>query len=259
MSYFLNDFLIFSNWKYLFYFIDIFVVACFIYVLYILLQKTKANRIVVGIGLLLFITFIARILGLSTLTWLFDKFFQVGIITMVIVFQSELKHGLTLLGGGILFRKSIGYDETQINKVLNASFNLSHKGFGALIIFQRKISLHTYIEKSIVLDAVLSSELIESIFYKNNPIHDGASIITQDRIAAASVYLPLTEIEHHIKNRRLGTRHRAALGISENTDAAVVVVSEETSHVSIVYNGKLYYNLTREECHKKLQNILEIQ
>ena len=115
------------------------------------------------------------------------------------------------------------------------------------------------VDRAVKLNADISIELIESIFFKNNPIHDGAAIIMENRIAAASAYLPLTEIEPKIKNRRLGTRHRAALGVSEQTDAVVVVVSEETQCVSIVHNGILEYNLSREELDRRLGELLEIK
>lgn len=136
---------------------------------------------------------------------------------------------------------------------------MSYKGHGALIVFQRNISLHSLIDRAIRLNADISIELIEAIFFKNNPIHDGAAIIMENRIAAASAYLPLTEMEPKIKNRRLGTRHRAALGISEQTDAVILVVSEETQSISIVHNGILEYDLNRDELYARLGELLEIK
>lgn len=259
MLYTISDTISLSNWRYLFYAIDILFVTGLLYLLYLLMYNTRAYSIALGILVLFFITLLARIFGLTTVTWIFDKFFQVGIIAMVVLFQAEIKHGLRLLGGRAFLKKTLGYDENQIQKILSATFNLSYKGFGALIVFQRNMSLHSIVERAVVLDASISIELIESIFFKNNPIHDGAAIIMQDRIAAASAYLPLTEIEPQIKNRRLGTRHRAALGISEQTDAVVVVVSEETQCVSVVHSGILEYNLSREELYNRLKELLEIK
>lgn len=259
MLYTISDAIALSNWRYLFYAVDILLVACLLYVLYLLMYNTRAYSIALGIFVLFFITILSRIFGLTTLTWIFDKFFQVGIIAMVVLFQAEIKHGLRLIGGRAFFKKTLGYDESQIQKILSATFNLSYKGFGALIVFQRKMPLHSLVERAVVLDAEITIELIEAIFFKNNPIHDGAAIIMQDRIAAASAYLPLTEIEPQIRNRRLGTRHRAALGVSEQTDAVVIVVSEETQCVSVVHNGILEYNLSREELFNRLEELLELR
>ncbi len=259
MFYTLSNVLSYSPLRYLIYFLDIIAVASLLYLLYILMNKTRVYSIAIGIFFIAMLTLVSKGLGLSTLTWIFNKFFQIGIIAVVILFQSEIKHGLRVLGGSTVFRRTLGYNETHIQKVINAVFNLSNKGFGALIVFQKKASLHTFMERSIIIDAQMSSELIETIFYKNNPLHDGAIIVTQDRLAAASVYLPLTDIEPTIKNRRLGTRHRAALGMSEQTDAVIVVVSEETQSVSIVHEGILQYNLSKEAVNKKLEELLKIK
>lgn len=259
MLYNINNFISTSNWRYLFYSLDIILVAILFYIFYMLMYNTRAYSIALGFIILLFITLIAKIFGLTTLSWLFDKFFQVGLIAIVVLFQAEIKHGLRILGGRALFKKSFGYNEDQIQKIMSATFNLSYKGYGALIVFQRNISLHSLVDKAVRLNADISIELLESIFFKNNPIHDGAAIIMENRIAAASAYLPLTETEPQIKNRRLGTRHRAALGISEQTDAVVVVVSEETQCVSIVHGGILEYNLSRDELYKRLGELLEVK
>lgn len=259
MAYVLNNFTILSNWRYLFYALDIFMVAGLLYLLYLLIYNTKAYAIALGILFIFFITVLARILGFTTVTWIFDRFFQIGLISMVILFKSEIKHGLRLLGASTFFSKSLGYKQTHIQKVVLASSSLASRGFGALIIFERKIPLNNYTESAIKLDAKLSSELIETIFYKNNPIHDGAIVIAQDRIIAASVYLPLTEVEPEVSTKRLGTRHRAALGITEHSDCVVLVVSEETSSISIAHSGILLYNVPIEELNEKLNDLLEIK
>ena len=259
MLYNINNFISNSGWKYLFYGIDIILVTILFYILYIFVYNTRAYNVVAGFIILFFITLIARVFGLTTLSWIFDKFFQVGLIAIVVLFQAEIRHGLRILGGRALFKKSFGYDENNIQKILSAAFNLSYKGHGALIVFQRNISLHSLIDRAIRLNADISIELIESIFFKNNPIHDGAAIIMENKIAAASAYLPLTEMEPKIKNRRLGTRHRAALGISEQTDAVILVVSEETQSISIVHNGILEYDLNRDELYARLGELLEIK
>ena len=259
MLYVINNFISTSNWRYFFYGLDIVLVAVLFYIIYMLMYNTRAYSIAIGFIILFFITLIAKVFGLSTLSWIFDQFFQVGLIAIVVIFQAEIKHALRILGGKAFLKKSFRYDEDQIQKILSATFNLSYKGFGALIVFQRNISLHSLVDRAVKLNADISIELVESIFFKNNPIHDGAAIIMENRIAAASAYLPLTEIEPKIKNRRLGTRHRAALGVSEQTDAVVVVVSEETQCVSIVHNGILEYNLSREKLDERLGELLEIK
>ena len=249
MLYNINNFISNSAWKYIFYGIDIVLVAILFYLVYIFVYNTRAYSVVAGFIILFFITFMARVFGLTTL----------GLIAIVVLFQAEIRHGLRILGGRAFFKKSFGYDENNIQKILSAAFNLSYKGHGALIVFQKNISLHSLIDRAVKLNADISIELVEAIFFKNNPIHDGAAIIMENRIAAASAYLPLTEMEPKIKNRRLGTRHRAALGISEQTDAVILVVSEETQSISLVHNGILEYDLNRDELYARLGELLEIK
>ncbi len=259
MFYFLNDLTTNSPFRYLIYALDIIIVASFMYVIYLLMRKTKVYSIAIGILLILVFTIASRILNLSTVTWIFDRLFQVGVIAVVVLFQSEIKHGLRVLGSKTSLGRSMSYESSSIQKIVNASYSLSCKGFGALIVLQKTTSLHSYIDDSVVIDANISEELIETIFYKNTPIHDGAVIITQNKIDAVSVYLPLTQTEPKVKNKRLGTRHRAAIGISEHTDAVVIVVSEENQCVSIVHNAELEYNLTKEELKNKIKEYLEIK
>lgn len=258
MFYFLNDLTTTSPFRYLIYTLDILIVASFIYVIYLLMRKTKAYSMAIGILLILIVTIISRILSLSTITWIFDRLFQVGIIAVVVLFQSEIKHGLRVLGSKTSLGRTLSYESSSIQKIVNASYNLSYKGFGALIVLQKNTSLHSFIDDSIIIDANISEELIETIFYKNNPVHDGAVVITQNKIDAVSVYLPLTQVEPKVKGKRLGTRHRAAIGISEQTDAVVIVVSEENQCVSIVHNSELEYNLGKEELKNKIKEYLEI-
>ncbi len=258
MFYYFNNFISNTSLRYLFYAVDIVLVAIFFYFLYIFMYNTKAYSIAIGIVVLAFLTFVSKILGLSTLSWIFDKFFQVVLVAIIVLFQSEIKHALRILGGPTLLKRTFGYSENNINDILTATFNLSYKGYGALIVFQRNISLHSLADRAVKLDAKISVELIESIFFKNNPLHDGAVVIVGKKIFLASAYLPLTDKELKVHNRRLGTRHRAAIGISEQTDAVVLVVSEETQGISIAHNGKLEYNLNREELQNRLGELLSI-
>ena len=169
MLYNINNFISNSAWKYIFYGIDIILVAGLFYLVYIFVYNTRAYSVVAGFIILFFITFMARVFGLTTLSWIFDKFFQVGLIAIVVLFQAEIRHGLRILGGRAFFKKSFGYDENNIKKILSASFNLSYKGHGALIVFQKNISLHSLIDRAVKLNADISIELVEAIFFKNNP------------------------------------------------------------------------------------------
>lgn len=259
MLYSINNFLSTSYIRCFLNIVDILLIAAIIYVLYLLLYNTRAYVVVRGLIIIFTVAVLSRILGLATVTWFFSSFFQVGIIALVILFQSEIKHGLILLGSSTLFRAVMGYDSSDIQKIINAVYTISYKKYGAIIVFQRKMSLHALIEKSIQLDASISSELIETIFYHHNPLHDGAIIIRQGRVASASVYLPLTANEPDTSVRRFGTRHRAAIGISEQTDAAALVVSEETQSVSIAFEGKIKYDLAREDAISYLTEILGVK
>ncbi len=254
----INSFTSFVPVRYFFNIIDILLITGILYILYLLVYNTRAFVIVRGLIFILVLAAFARIFGLKTVSWFFSSFFQVGLIAIVILFQHEIKQALIMLGSSNLFRSAIAYDIDDIQKILNAVYNLEKKKVGALIVFQRNVALSTYVTKPIILKADISSELIETIFYKNNPLHDGALVIDRSTILWASAYLPLTENEPEGK-RRYGSRHRAALGISEHTDALALIVSEETGSVSIALGGILYNNLTREQTLSHLNNALGIK
>ncbi len=237
---------------------DIFLVAGLLYILYLLIYNTRAFVIVRGLIFILVFAAIARLFQLKTVGWFFSSFFQVGIIAIVILFQHEIKQALIMLGSSNFLRSAITYDIDDIQKILNAVYNLEKKKVGAIIVFQRNVALSTYVTKPITLKADISSELIETIFYKNNPLHDGALVIDHGTILWASAYLPLTDSEPEGK-RRYGSRHRAALGISEHTDALSLIVSEETGSVSIAIGGILYSDLTREQTYSRLNEALGIK
>ncbi len=252
---FINNFLSLSPIRYLLDIVDILLVAIIIYIFYLLIHNTRAYIVVRGLVIIFIITVGSRLLGLETVTWFFSRFFQVGLIAIVILFQAEIKQGLMLLGSSTLFQTIMGYHTSDIQKVLTAAYNMRRRKTGAIIVFQRKISLHTFIDRSVVLDCSISSEIIESIFYGHNPLHDGAVIINKNRIASASSYLPLTLNEPQGK-RRYGARHRAALGISEQTDAVVIIVSEESATVSIAFAGELTTDISKDEATNYLNKLL---
>ncbi len=238
--------------------LDIVLVAITLYILYLLIYNSRAFVVVRGLIFILVLAALARLFELKTVSWFFSSFFQVGIIAIVILFQSEIKQALSMLGSSNLFRSAMSYDIDDIQKILNAVYNLEKKRVGAIIVFQRNVALSTYVTKPITLKAAISSELIETIFYENNPLHDGALVIDRNTILWASAYLPLTDNEPKGK-RRYGSRHRAALGISEHTDALSLIVSEETGSVSIALGGMLYTNLSREQTLSHLNNALGIK
>lgn len=236
--------------------LDVVIVAALFYWLYLVIADTRGFAVLQGLVIIVIVTAIARFLDLQTLYWILEKALGVVLIAIVVLFQAEIKRALVLLGQQLPWKRNYSVGADDIVKIINAAYALSKKGFGALIVVQRKIALQGIIERAVKLDAEISSELLETVFYSHNPLHDGAAIIDRNRIVAASAYLPLTESEGKNKARRLGTRHRAALGISEQSDATVIVVSEETGAVSIAVNGKLEYNVGREAIGLRLEALL---
>ncbi len=236
--------------------LDILIVSFVIYNIYKLIAGTRSVQFLIGILVLAFSYFIAIVLDLDTFLWLFNKALWWLPFALVVIFQNELRRMVMKLGEKTplfsdLFRRS----EREIMDVLPAAvYNMSRKKTGALIVIVKSTGLMGIIEQGIKLDSILSEELIESIFVPNNPLHDGAVVIVEDRIAAAACLLPLTE--RRDLEKIFGTRHRAAIGITEESDAVVVVVSEENGKVSIAQGGKLYFDLKREKFERTLVRFL---
>jgi diadenylate cyclase len=207
-----------------------------------------------GLVVVLVIMLISQLVGLITLYWLIQTTIQVGFIALIIIFQPELRRALEHLGRSRFFAKPfIITDEEMDNitsQIVNAAVNLASQKTGALIVVEQETGLNDYIETGVKLDAHLTSQLLENIFVVNTPLHDGAVIIRERRIAAAACFLPLTE--NYTSNKKLGTRHRAAIGLSENSDALVIAVSEETGVISLAISGKLTRNYNAE----RLKDIL---
>ena len=201
-------------------------------------EGTRAFQVLRGISYLIIIYLLAEYLGLTTINWLLTKFFAISIIALLIIFQQELRQGLARLGQQHLFNVTLGESEivAMIDEITDAIYKLSKKKIGCLIALERQIKLTTYLESGIIIDAKISSVLIQSIFMPAAPIHDGGVIIQGDRIAAASCLFPLSENPNFSKI--IGTRHRAAVGLTENSDAVVLMVSEETGEVSIALDGR---------------------
>lgn len=229
--------------------IDILVVAYFLFRIYLMLENTRAAVLVKGLLTLGAIMFISRWLNLHVISWVLEKSMTVLIVALPIVFQPELRRALEQIGRGRLFRKHGELDEYEVDEMVNsitsAAIVMGRRKIGALIVIEREIGLEERIETGVAIDGLISDSLLLNIFEKDTPLHDGAVIIRGNRIAAASCLLPLTEMRN--LSQELGTRHRAALGISEQSDAVILVVSEETGTISLARNGTLQRYLTADD------------
>ena len=234
--------------------IDILVVAYFLYRIYLMLKNTRAATLVKGLLVLVLILLISKWINLNVISWLLEKSMTVIMVALPVVFQPELRRALEQIGRGSLFHKGSELDEQEIEEMLgavtNAAVIMSRRKEGALMVFERATGLEERIETGVALDALISDSLLLNIFEKDTPLHDGAIVIRGKRIVAASCLLPLTENRN--LSQELGTRHRAAIGISEQSDAVVLVVSEETGAISIVRNGDIMLYLTADD----VKNIL---
>ncbi len=236
--------------------VDIGIIAVIIYQLLLLIRGTRAMQMVLGILMTVgFAFFISQIYPLTTLKWLMDKFYSSIIIIIVILFQEDIRRMLSRMGKKTVFPTQEQVSSKQmLDEIARATAALSSKKIGALIILERNILLTRYVDVGILLDAKVSKELLLAIFHPTAPIHDGAIVIQQGRIAAAGCFLPLTRDEDVDPN--FGTRHRAAIGISEETDAIAIVVSEETSAISVVIDGQVVKKADAKDLRKSLNQLL---
>ena len=237
--------------------LDIAVVAYFLYKLYTMLKNTRAATLLKGILALGICLLLCTWMHLHVISWLLEKSMTIIMVALPVVFQPELRRALEQIGSGrFLLRKGAALDEDEIQDLLNsvakAVVNLSRRKVGALMVFERGTGLEERIETGVPLDALVSDGLIINIFEKDTPLHDGAIIIRGQRIVAASCILPLTENRN--LSQELGTRHRAGIGISEQSDAVVLMVSEETGTVSIARNGELMRYLRADDVKEILYN-----
>ena len=243
------------TWQNLMNIVDILIVWYIIYRLLLLARGTKAVQLLKGISLIIIIRIVAGLLNLHTLTYFVDQILSWSVIGIIVIFQPEIRRGLEHLGRSSIFRGNTTseHDSTErmIDELDKAIQYMSKRRIGALITLQQSTGLEDYIETGIPLDADISGALLINIFIPNTPLHDGAVIIRNNKIAVAAAYLPLSDNRAIPKN--LGTRHRAAVGISEVTDALTIVVSEETGGVTITRNSQFMVDLTREEYLKYLR------
>jgi diadenylate cyclase len=237
--------------------IDMVVVWFVIYRVLLLIKRTRAVQMLSGLGILA-IAYISSIwLDLYTLNWLLEKFFANLFIIIVVLFQHEIRRGLAHIGRNPFFTSITADEETLVlEELVKASVLLAQKKIGALIVIEREIGLEEYVEVGTRIDGTVNAELINSIFVPSSPIHDGALIIRGGRITAAGCFLPLTKNPNI--DRNLGTRHRAAIGLTEETDAVVIVVSEENMQVSLVMGGQITPDLDMATLRKALYNLFSL-
>jgi len=237
--------------------VDVFIVWYVIYKGFTLIKGTKAVQLLKGLLVIVFAKIVTTNFGLDTMDWILEEVIRWGFLAIIIIFQPEIRRGLEQIGRGKLFQRATNQQDEERNQHVEAMKKsvsyMAKRRIGALISIERETGLFEYIETGIKMNAELSSELLINIFIPNTPLHDGAVIIQKDKIAAAACYLPLSESA--FISKELGTRHRAALGLSEVTDAITIVVSEETGAISITANGTLHRNLSSQEFEDLLRNL----
>lgn len=233
--------------------LEIMVLAILFYYLFGFIRGTRAVQVLKGLVILLVIFFLAQRLQLDTVNWILGRVFPVAAIALIILFQPELRRVLASLGGNP-FLPSLGRNEAVLDAIAQACNILSKKRIGALIAIEDHVGLKNYIESGVKIDSLVTPELLMTFFYPQTPLHDGGAIIQGDHIAAAACLFPLTQQPNIEKS--MGTRHRAALGLSEETDAVVVIVSEETGRISVAIDGKFIEDLDQESLKKILKTRL---
>lgn len=235
--------------------VDILIVAIILYKMYEMLQDTRGITLAKGIFVLLGLTFVANLINLHVIYWLLQKTVTLIFLALPIVFQPELRRTLQKIGQGRFLgsRRLLDDEETTtlLHELIKTVKVLSTNKIGALIVIERDMGLNDIIANGIQLDAIISSEILINVFVPNTPLHDGAAIIRGKRLSAAGCLLPLTD--NRSLSTELGTRHRAALGLSEQSDALVVVVSEETGTISIAENGRIYRHLKEDSLSGRLR------
>lgn len=238
--------------------VDILVVAFFFYRIYALIKNTRATALLKGLLFLGFLSLLSGSLQLHVVNWILEKLMTVLIVALPVVFQPELRRALEQIGRGKLYISSQVMNETDwesvIDDVVEASEIMAEKRIGALIVFECSVGLDDYIDSGIRVDGLVSKELLGNIFIVNTPLHDGAVIIREGRIMAAGCLLPLTR--DRSLSSEMGTRHRAAIGLSEQADCVVIVVSEETGIISYAYGGHIYRHMDSESLRNRLRTFL---
>jgi diadenylate cyclase len=240
----------FTQWSRVSVALDILLVAVLIYQVLVLIRGTRAAPMLAGAAALAAIFYLARIGELTTLNWLVSHLLPYAVFALIVVFQAEIRHVLADVGRRLSFMRASSAEGDSYDDIVLAANLFSQHQTGALIVIEREIGLRTHIESGVPLDARLSYDLLATIFRPSAPLHDGAVIVQKDRIAAAACFLPLSM--NPMLSTQLGTRHRAGIGITEETDAIAVIVSEETGAISLAIGGKIERDLTVEQLRERL-------
>ncbi|MCU0651725.1 MAG: diadenylate cyclase CdaA [Candidatus Omnitrophica bacterium] len=242
------------DWKTI---IEIAILWFLIYHIMLFFEGTRAIQVLRGIIIILVAFFVIQRMNLEVVDWIFTKLFAISVIAILVIFHPEIRQGLARLGQRHLFGTALREEEINLilSEIINATELLSREKIGALIAIEKNDSLNPYIESGVAIDAKVSSDLIQTIFTPKSLLHDGALIIQHGRAIAAGCLFPLSESQDI--NRMFGTRHRAALGLSEETDAVIIIVSEERQDMSLVYQGKLHKDLSRETILSKIKELLK--
>ena len=234
--------------------VDILLVAILIYQLLALIRGTRAAPMLVGLAVLALAFYFARLGELRTLNWLLSTLLPYVVFALIVVFQAEIRHALANLGTRISFGRSSNSGGDVYDDIVLAANLFAQNQTGALIVIEREIGLRTYIESGVPLDARLSYDLLATLFRPSAPLHDGAAIVQRDRIVAAACFLPLSM--NPVLSTQMGTRHRAGIGVTEETDAVAVIVSEETGAISLAVKGNIERDLTVERLRERLSQLL---
>lgn len=234
-------------------YIDIIIIAVLIYQLVKITRQTRAIQVLKGLAIIIVASYLSEIIGLTTLNWLLRSILNNGVIALFILFQPEIRKALEQLGRTAKLDRTQAQDESQriVNEITQCLLRLSKRRVGALIVFEQRTGLKDIIEKTgTAIDSLISAPLLENIFEPNTPLHDGAVIIRGDRVVSAACVLPVSDSS--AISRDLGTRHRAGLGVSESTDAIVLIVSEETGIISMAKEGRLTRHMDADSLRKQL-------
>ncbi len=237
--------------------LDIVIITFLIYKLLGFIRETRAEQLAKGLLLLVVATLLSKWMHLYTLHWLLSSLISAGLVAIVVIFQPELRRALEYLGRSRITNVFGEVDKEEAKRIVGqfveAVDSMSASRTGALIVIEREIALNDIVETGTVIDAQITAQMIGTIFYEGTPLHDGAVIVRGDKLYAAGCVLPLTQNKE--LNKELGTRHRAGIGITENSDALVIIVSEETGVISVAQNGRLTRFLDGKSIEKKLLNL----
>ncbi|MBE6106424.1 MAG: TIGR00159 family protein [Anaerovibrio lipolyticus] len=235
--------------------VDILIVAVILYKVYEMLQDTRAITLLKGLIVLMIVTLLAGFLELHVISWLLQKTVTLLFVALPIVFQPELRRALERLGQGRFLGLDQYLDVEEANSLTNeidkAVFNMADKKIGALLVIEKNVGINEIIDTGIKIEGLITTEFLMNVFIPNTPLHDGAAVVRGKRLVAAGCYLPLTE--NRSLSSELGTRHRAAIGLSEQCDAVIIIVSEETGVVSVAENGRIERYMTHDSLRQRIR------